>query len=79
MADDQDIKSSYLRIRKTIGILGILLPGILLFTNNELLPSLSHYYYTPGALFFIAILAAFGLFLISYKGYNIDLENEKDW
>ncbi len=63
--------SSYLVIRKIIGTLGILLP-ILVFAGHKgvLLTSISHYYYTQSAVFFIAILSAFGLFLISYKGYE---------
>ena len=46
------------------------MPIILLFSNDKLLPSLSHYYYSKGAVFFVAILSAFGLFLISYKGFD---------
>ncbi len=73
----KDILYSYYRIRKIIGILGILLP-ILIFTfHGELLSSISHYYYTKSAVFFIAILFAFGLLLISYKGYEKDKDTEK--
>ncbi|MFY0602644.1 MAG: hypothetical protein JXQ93_01760 [Flavobacteriaceae bacterium] len=70
--EKKSILSSYLRIRKLIGTLGILLP-ILVFTfHKDLLASISHYYYTESAVFFIAILAAFGFFLISYRGYDKD-------
>lgn len=73
-----DMKLSFLRIRKIIGILGMLLPILLLFSYHEILPSLSHYYYTKGAIFFVAILTAFGLFLISYKGYEKDIDKHND-
>jgi hypothetical protein len=73
----KDMLYSYYRIRKIIGILGIALP-ILIFTfHGELLSSISHYYYPKSAVFFIAILFAFGLLLISYKGYEKDKDTEK--
>jgi hypothetical protein len=75
---NQDLKNSQYRLRKTIGILGILLPVILLFFTNIFLNSLSHYYYTPASIFFIGIFSVFGLVLISYKGYDPDkTKNEK--
>jgi len=70
MKDNTDILNSYCRIRKLIGVLGMLLPVIIVIFYDELLPSISHYYYTRSAVFFIAILAAFGFFLISYRGYE---------
>ncbi|WP_420551630.1 hypothetical protein [Tenacibaculum aiptasiae] len=74
----QEIQHSDYRIRKLIGLLGLLLPLILLFSGGELLSSMSHYYYkTLSSLLFIIILSTFGLFLISYKGYKIDKETEK--
>lgn len=78
MSEDSDIRNSYLSIRKTIGILGISLPLIVLISHGELLPSISHYYYTEASVFFIGILTAFGLFLISYKGYEKD-PLKRDW
>ena len=68
--------SSYLTIRKLIGTLGILLPILVYVGHGELLSSISHYYYTKSAVFFIAILTCFGLFLISYKGYE---KAENEW
>ena len=70
------IQKSYYRIRKAIGLLGILLPVLVLVAYGGLLSSISHYYYTRSAVFFIAILSAFGLFLISYKGYKRDEKTE---
>jgi len=76
MKKKQDIQKSYYRIRKAIGLLGILLPVLVLVAYGGLLSSISHYYYTRSAVFFIAILSAFGLFLISYKGYKRDEDTE---
>lgn len=64
-----EYKRSLYRLRKTIGILGLSLPILLLLNHQDLLSSMSHYYYTPGGVFFIVILSAFGLILITYKGY----------
>jgi len=69
-----NIHSSHLRLRKTIGILGLLLPVLVYVFHGELLASISHYYYTDSAVFFIAIISAFGLFLISYRGYPAQKE-----
>ena len=66
------------RIRKLIGVLGLVLPVILPLSGKEFLGSMSHYYYhTFSSLLFIIILSTFGLFLISYKGYKIDPNTEK--
>lgn len=62
-------KTSLYSLRKTIGILGLALPILLLAAHQDLLSSMSHYYYTAGSVFFILILSAFGLILINYKGY----------
>lgn len=70
------ILNSYLRIRKLIGTLGILLPIMVYVFHKDLLASISHYYYTESAVFFIAILSAFGFFLISYRGYDKDPSRE---
>ncbi len=74
----QELQSSDYRIRKLVGILGISLPVLLPMAKFEFLASLSHYYYsTLSSLIFIIILSAFGLFLISYKGYKKDVETEQ--
>ncbi|MFT7434641.1 MAG: hypothetical protein ACI8UX_000432 [Psychromonas sp.] len=73
----KEIKNSYLIERKLIGSLGLLLPFILVILENDFLSSISHYYYTKSAVFFIAILFAFGILMISYKGYEFDPETEK--
>lgn len=74
----QDLQHSDYRIRKLIGTLGISLPIILPIVKREFLASISHYYYsTLSSLLFIIILSAFGLFLISYKGYKKDSKTEQ--
>lgn len=74
----QDLQNSDYRIRKLIGILGLCLPFLLVLAQGELLASISHYYYYKlPALFFIIILSAFALFLISYRGYKKDKTTEK--
>ena len=77
MENKMDLLYSYYRIRKIIGILGLLLPVLIVVFYGDFLSSISHYYYTKSAVFFISILSAFGLFLISYKGYKRDKNTEK--
>jgi len=77
MENKKAILYSYYTIRKAIGILGILLPFILVISYGDFLASISHYYYSKSAVFFISIITAFGLFLISYKGYERDKKSEK--
>lgn len=72
------LQQSDYRIRKLIGILGLCLPFLLVITQAEFLASISHYYYGRlSGVLFIIILSAFALFLISYKGYTIDVTTEK--
>ncbi|TMM57984.1 hypothetical protein FEE95_00725 [Maribacter algarum] len=74
----QPIQQSDYRIRKLIGTLGLALPVLLPLSEGMLLSSMSHYYYQPlSSLIFVIILASFGLFLLSYKGYKIDSKTEK--
>ncbi len=76
--ENQELQPSDYRIRKLIGILGLCLPLLLPIAGSELLSSMSHYYYKAlPALIFIIILSSFGLFLISYKGYQFDPKTEK--
>lgn len=74
----QELQPSDYRMRKLVGILGLSLPVLLPIGASEFLASISHYYYdTLSSLFFIIILSAFGLFLISYKGYTKDEDSEQ--
>ncbi len=78
-----NLQNSDYRIRKLIGTLGLLLPIALPLAKGQVLASISHYYYsTLPSLIFIIVLSAFGLFLLSYKGYKIDPSTERisdDW
>ncbi len=61
-------------LRKLIGILGMLLPILLLtylmIVNNLYIPlhSISHYFYTRAGSIFIIIVSLLAIFLIIYKG-----------
>jgi hypothetical protein len=67
---------TYRRIRKAIGILGVLLPitlfvfSLLPFFETPVQPSISDYYYTHLRELFTGVLCAVGLFLILYKGHS---------
>lgn len=66
---------SYKNLRRVIGIFGILLPLVcylngILFASTPLQPSISAYYYTNARDFFVGLLVAVGLFLMTYKGYE---------
>jgi len=68
---------SYLDLRKAVGLIGILLPfvlmlGLLLFFNQENTPaSISHYYYTSMRNVFVGALSAVALFMFFYSGHDI--------
>lgn len=74
---------SYLKLRKSIGWLGILLPFVLLIGNflififedsgnpvSAVQSSISDYYYTRMGVIFVGILCAVALFLFCYIGDN---------
>ena len=65
---------SYMRLRKTVGYLGIGLPIVLglgawIIFGTGLQDSLSRYYYTDIRSVFVGTLCVIGFFLFSYKGY----------
>ena len=66
---------SYLQLRFLIGVLGVLLPFVLILVNRALghgfQQALSYYYYTPMRDIYIGTLCAIGVFLISYYGYDL--------
>ena len=78
MANSNHLVISYMTIRRAIGVLGILLPSILVISSyttegcQHIQESISHYYYTKMGDVFVGILCAVGLFLITYKGYKSD-------
>ncbi len=67
---------SFLTLRKAVGILGMVLPflliiGYLLFEKGcKFPPSISHFYYTNMGNLFVGVLCAVSLFLFAYNGYD---------
>ena len=67
---------SYLTLRKTVGILAILFPIIIIGGSlisgecHEILGNLSTYYHTNMRNFYVGILCAIALFLFAYNGYE---------
>lgn len=72
---------SYLTIRRAIGILGIVLPIILVVGSvvcggcESIQPSISKYYHTNMRNVFVGILCAVALFMYAYKGYKNSQDN----
>lgn len=68
---------SYLTVRKIIGILGLLLPLILVLgsmiigTCCSIQPSISNYYHTIMRDVFVGYMCSLSIFLLAYKGYDI--------
>jgi succinate dehydrogenase/fumarate reductase cytochrome b subunit len=73
---NQRLVISYLALRRGVGIIGILLPVILVVgmlfvkTCRTIQPSISDYYYTMMGNVLVGSLCAVGLFLFSYRGYE---------
>jgi len=71
-----DLVFNFLELRKSIGLLGVVLPfvlasGTFLFDGcAEILDSISAYYHTCMRNVFVGVLCAIAVFFISYKGYN---------
>lgn len=74
--EQDNLLISYKTLRKAVGILGITLPLTLIIGSRfigkcDLIQhSISHYYYTIMGDVFVGTLCAFGIFLITYKGYT---------
>lgn len=74
--DDQHISASYRKLRRTVGVLGISLPFVLLLCSlvcggySKLLPTISDYYYSNMVDIFVGILFTIGWFLFAYEGYE---------
>ena len=72
---------TFRRIRKSIGVLGVGLPVMLVllslfpFFNTRVQPSISHYYHSNLRDLFTGVLCAVGLFLLRYKGHR----NKQFW
>lgn len=75
-APNQGLVISYLTLRKAVGILGMLLPfllliGYFLFEKGcSFPPSISHFYYTDLGNLFVGTLSAVSLFMFCYNGHD---------
>ena len=73
--EDDDLVSSFLAVRRAIGLAGISLP-VLLFASawalpdGEMKPSISEFYHTFMGDLLVGVLVAIGLFLIAYVGHK---------
>ena len=66
---------TYLEVRRTIGILGLLFPfilliGALVLFQTGIQSSISNYYHTGMRDVFVGMLFVIGFFLFAYKGYE---------
>lgn len=71
--DKNELVINYLTLRRILGILGLLLPAILIvgsYFNGKMESAISHYFYTYLRDVFVVILCAISLFLFAYRGYN---------
>jgi hypothetical protein len=79
LVDNQDTSDipdviSFLLLRKLVGIIGMLLPFVLVAGNaiigDDLQASMSGYYYTSMRNIFVGALCGLGIFLVTYNGYD---------
>jgi hypothetical protein len=76
------MNNAHIRLRQTLGALGIALPvivvlfGLLGDNQAQWYYSISATYYTNAGPLFVAIMGAVGLFLITYQGYK---SNSINW
>lgn len=72
----QGLVISYLTLRKAVGLLGMVLPFLLLFgyllfeKACSFPPSISHFYYTTMGNWFVGTLCGVSLFLFCYNGHD---------
>ncbi len=67
---------SYNTVRQGIGVFAFAFPCALILNSisyhQNILPSISHYYYTSAGTLFTGFLCVFAVFLFTYKGYKAD-------
>lgn len=73
--DDRRISESYRRLRRIVGILGVMLPfvlavGFFISGGSELKKSISAYYHSDMRDIFVGVVFTIGWFLFTYKGYE---------
>jgi hypothetical protein len=72
---NKDLVISYINLRRLIGVLGISLPficviGGYLYSHLPLQQSISFYYHTNMRDFFVGLMIAVSMFLVTYNGYE---------
>ena len=75
LANEKSLAFSYLALRKTVGILGIAYPfvlllGALILFQTGIQSSISSYYHTGMRDVFVGTLCVIGVFMLVYKGYE---------
>lgn len=81
--DKNELVTSYLEVRKFIGLIGISLPVFLILFSliadrSGPKQSISAYFYSGGREILVGSLFAIGVFLFSYKGFDKDLRKPTD-
>ena len=70
----EDMVLSYHRVRTALGVLGMLMPMVLIIGGlndyQRIEPSISDFYHTIYRDIFVGTLCAIGVFLICYRGYG---------
>jgi hypothetical protein len=61
---------SFLALRKSVGLIAMALPFVLLLVYGEGLGSVSQGYYTAGGALFVAGVCTIGVFLLFYRGFD---------
>ena len=73
---NNELLISYLTLRKLLGVLGILLPILLIVAGtifgkcDAIQASISDFFHTPMRDVFVATISSMALFLFTYKGYD---------
>lgn len=80
-----DFVIDYKQLQLIIGILGVSLPFVLIISNSlyhgfaeEVLSSISRYYYSPVKHIYGGIIFTIAIFLYAYRGYCNDVEYKDD-
>lgn len=72
MAPNQNAVMSYIGLRRSIGVIGIALPFVLMALGGDHRSSISSYYYSSMRDLFVGSMIAVGVFLLSYRFGQLD-------
>jgi hypothetical protein len=83
VSEQQPYLISYIALRRAVGVLGICLPllvtvGGKVFGDFVCQSSISAYFHTNVREVFVGVLSAVGVFLISYKGFDVHDDRASD-